>query len=299
MLREAIVRWQARSRRSDHRTGPDFLFVGCQKAGSSWLYDQLAAHPDFWMPPVKELHYFDGYDSGAGMATLARRAQSRRKTRSWASLRRSRGSAGFLAQVAAGDGGKLDLDWYGSLFQWKDDRLSGDITPAYCTLSAGTIARIATHFADLRYIFLVRDPVARAWSHAWENRRHAGDPVPRDWPEMERFLTRKKVAARSYPSRIFARWREHVPAERIFVGLFDQLASEPDVLRDDVLRFLDANPLPTAIEPGFDRKRNHVRAPCPPEMQRRLAEWFSDELEACARVFGGPAAHWPHRYSLA
>src|SRR4029078_219812 len=39
--------------------GPDFLCVGAQKAGTSWLYRQLEPHPDFWMPPVKELHYLD------------------------------------------------------------------------------------------------------------------------------------------------------------------------------------------------------------------------------------------------
>jgi len=38
---------------------PDFLCVGAQKGGTSWLYQQLAAHPDFWMAPLKELHYFD------------------------------------------------------------------------------------------------------------------------------------------------------------------------------------------------------------------------------------------------
>jgi hypothetical protein len=34
--------------------GPDFLCVGVPKAGTGWLFDQLNAHPDFWMPPVKE-----------------------------------------------------------------------------------------------------------------------------------------------------------------------------------------------------------------------------------------------------
>src|SRR2546423_4071056 len=38
---------------------PDFLCIGAQKAGTSWLYHQLNSHPDFWMPPVKELRYFD------------------------------------------------------------------------------------------------------------------------------------------------------------------------------------------------------------------------------------------------
>ena len=38
---------------------PDFLCVGMEKAATRWAYDQLrwADHPDFWMPPVKELRY--------------------------------------------------------------------------------------------------------------------------------------------------------------------------------------------------------------------------------------------------
>src|SRR5215470_9868606 len=39
--------------------GPDFLCIGLQKAGTGWLYDQLQFHPDFWMPPIKEIHYLD------------------------------------------------------------------------------------------------------------------------------------------------------------------------------------------------------------------------------------------------
>jgi hypothetical protein len=38
---------------------PIFYAWGLRKAGTSWLYRQLERHPDFWMPPVKELHYLD------------------------------------------------------------------------------------------------------------------------------------------------------------------------------------------------------------------------------------------------
>src|SRR2546423_15689927 len=41
--------------------GPDFICIGAQKAGTGWLYEQLRNHPDFWMPPMKELHYFDRF----------------------------------------------------------------------------------------------------------------------------------------------------------------------------------------------------------------------------------------------
>ncbi len=37
---------------------PDFLVIGAQKAGTTWLHRNLQAHPDIWMPR-REVHYFD------------------------------------------------------------------------------------------------------------------------------------------------------------------------------------------------------------------------------------------------
>ena len=37
----------------------DFLGIGVQKSATSWLFKNLKNHPDIWMPPRKELHYFD------------------------------------------------------------------------------------------------------------------------------------------------------------------------------------------------------------------------------------------------
>src|ERR1700722_4010025 len=38
---------------------PDFICLGAQKAATTWLSNQLGKHRDIWVPPVKELHYFD------------------------------------------------------------------------------------------------------------------------------------------------------------------------------------------------------------------------------------------------
>jgi hypothetical protein len=72
MQNNAAMRWTLpfRSRVNGDRNGednrysagdacPDFLCVGAQKGGTSWLYRQLERHPDFWMPPVKEFHYLN------------------------------------------------------------------------------------------------------------------------------------------------------------------------------------------------------------------------------------------------
>lgn len=42
-------------------TAPDFLYIGPDKAGSSWLHEVLIRHPQVFMPPAKDLYFFDRY----------------------------------------------------------------------------------------------------------------------------------------------------------------------------------------------------------------------------------------------
>lgn len=39
-------------------TFPDFLCIGSQKAGTTWLYENLRCHPELFLPDRKELNYF-------------------------------------------------------------------------------------------------------------------------------------------------------------------------------------------------------------------------------------------------
>lgn len=40
---------------------PNFLYVGPDKAGSSWLHEMLIKHPDAYLTPAKDLYFFDRY----------------------------------------------------------------------------------------------------------------------------------------------------------------------------------------------------------------------------------------------
>jgi hypothetical protein len=57
---------------------PNFLYIGPDKAGSSWLYEALNTHPDVFLSPAKDLYFFDRYyDRGlAWYAEQFRGAQS-------------------------------------------------------------------------------------------------------------------------------------------------------------------------------------------------------------------------------
>lgn len=49
---------------------PNFLIIGAEKGGTTWLYEKLRRHPEVYMPRVKELYFFNN-DGGEG------------KTREW------------------------------------------------------------------------------------------------------------------------------------------------------------------------------------------------------------------------
>lgn len=40
---------------------PDFLYIGIARAGSTWLFEMLKQHPDIYVPPAKDLYFFDRY----------------------------------------------------------------------------------------------------------------------------------------------------------------------------------------------------------------------------------------------
>jgi len=58
---------------------PDFLGIGAQKSGTTRLYQNLAAHPQIWMPPVKELHYLDHKPKPLPVSSCAERISTARR----------------------------------------------------------------------------------------------------------------------------------------------------------------------------------------------------------------------------
>ena len=174
---------------------PDFLCVGVHKGGTTWLYQQLDSHPDFWMPPLKELHYFD---------------QLSRVQRPSSSRCRDERDLRFLENINRLSAKPyMDLEHYARLFEPKGSLLSGDISPNYSTLSNKVIRRIVGYFPKLKVIFLARDPVERVWSHlSMEVHYHQIEAFDvTDIDEVNRNVLRRGMLLRSYPSEVVARWK--------------------------------------------------------------------------------------------
>ncbi|WP_421722890.1 sulfotransferase [Bauldia sp.] len=285
--------------------GPDFFCVGAQKGGTRWLFDQVQFHPDFWMPPIKELHYFDRRRPSPRAAKFIARAETNlnrfNQRRARRSMRPLNGEdIGFLK-------GYIDLPWrrrnpdaYAKLFAAKGERIAGDITPDYCILRPEAIARVVRRFPEAKVVFIARDPVERVWSQLIMHMRKGSLDPNLDDAEIMRVVDKKFVARRTYQTDIVARWRRYVPESQFGLFLFDDLMAHPIDLRHRILTFLGADSAKPSgtVAAGFNRKRNPQKKPLSDALRERLGRHLAAELEASAREFGGAAADWPGRYGL-
>ena len=268
--------------------GPDFLCIGAHKAGTTWLYQQLDSHPDFWMPPVKELHYFDQ------LSRVQRAAPPR--CRDERDLRFLESIKNLSAEPY------MNLDHYARLFEPKASLLSGDISPNYSTLSDEVIRRVVGYFPNLKVIFLARDPVERVWSHlsmeVYYRQIEPFDATNID--EVNRNLSRRGMLLRSYPSAVVAQWKRYVDSEQFRVYFFDDLQRNPAELRRSILRFLDADPDKpgSRLTADYNSWTRMEKLPLTNKVRSHLARFFKKELKTCAARLGGPARDWPARYGF-
>src|SRR5436190_21297048 len=146
-------------------TGPDFVCIGMPKAGTGWLFDQLRFHPDFWMPPVKEIDYLHRPFPALKHANKLLSRVSRSADRGRTDKAMDGTELAFVTEAVALTGQKMDVGRYAQLFRHKGHLISGDISPDYSSMNSDQIEQVAKHLPHLRIILLVRDPVSRAWSH--------------------------------------------------------------------------------------------------------------------------------------
>ncbi|MEM9132635.1 MAG: sulfotransferase domain-containing protein [Actinomycetota bacterium] len=128
------VAW-ATSKTGSERAAPGFIVIGAQKGGTTFLFQELLAHPEVHSSLTKELHYFDDH-------------------------------------YAKGH------DWYlGHFPSVNRGGVAGEASPSYLfhPYAADRVARDLPN--TTKAIAVLRNPVARAFSH-WRHERRLGfEPI--------------------------------------------------------------------------------------------------------------------------
>lgn len=277
--------------------------VGATKAGTSWFYRALHGHPDCALPAVKEVHYWDTFEAGprqrqvaAFRSRLEGLRQARAAAEGWQAANLDRRVAEMTALLAVLKGGREgDLAYY----RWMAARIGGrrltaDMTPAYGTLPAAVLRRMAALSPRALFVYLVRDPLARLWSHVRMQAERQKQP-DEDFAEkanntLWRILNRGQethvLARGDYPATV-ARLRAAVPADRLRVEYCERLYSGEG--QREMAEFLGIGYHPAD---GQAKAHEGPRAVLRADLAAQAARFLKDHYDWAARNLGPLPQAW-------
>ena len=209
---------------TEQTPGVFLLGVGAQKAGTSWLHQQLHRRSDADFGFLKEYHVHDAL-------TIPKLERFRhlnvklQTPRSWLQPRSWRRQRFFS-----------DPRRYYNYFAWLLRRprrpgrsvcLTGDITPSYAVLSAETFQSIHNQFQQrgipVRPVFLLRDPIERIISSQRMKLRKQGQRDAATEVASLRKRVDKGQGLRSSYSQTLEALDQSFGLEHCFIGLFETL----------------------------------------------------------------------------
>ncbi len=145
-----------------------FLGAGAMKAGTTWLYNVMARHPELHFTYEKEIHYFYHTFSGDQVLSEARRLENAKskylrfdpQNVQTARLRqRIRWAANYLDSP-------VDDLWFKNLFAFRGRQKYccefSNLNALLDTPSWRRASQTARHF---RVLYTMRHPIKRLWSH--------------------------------------------------------------------------------------------------------------------------------------
>jgi Sulfotransferase domain len=208
------------------RMVPDFLVIGAQKSGTSSLLEYLVRHGSYLRPLLKDIYFFDkDYHHG--------------------------------------------LDWYLSFYpdlatkRAAERRVGGRVvtgeSATHYLLHPWSPARVRETFPDIRLIVLLRDPVQRALSHYYHNRRSGAETIgtaldaflmeeeriAADYNRMQADSSfyGRRVAIYSYLARgryteQLHRWFRQFPREQILIMCSERFFADTDMQFRSICRFI-------------------------------------------------------------
>ena len=159
--------------------------IGAHKAGTTWLYAYFHNHPQVMVSPIKELHFFDAETLPDLCGQHARRKlEYLKKIAASLTIEKIRAQPAVLTKLdalvdrlgmAADD--SVYLRYF--LSRTGNEKVMCEITPAYSLLARDGFRRIANAHSSVKFIFLLRNPIDRFWSHIRYHGRKTpnGDPV--------------------------------------------------------------------------------------------------------------------------
>ncbi|PPS44234.1 sulfotransferase [Chroococcidiopsis sp. TS-821] len=283
---------------------PNFLIIGAQKAGTSSLYYYLKQHPQIYMSPIKEPHFFtyEGEKVNESFSVVN------------------------------------NIEDYQKLFQdAPKSMMKGEASPSYI-YAPKAAERIKHYIPEAKLIAILRHPAERAYSnflHAIRNDQEPLKDFRQALREEETRIRDRSVLLWHYKSKGFyykqlKRYLDLFDRSQIKICLYEDLNTNPAGVLKDLFEFLAVdssfeadvsrkynvsvvpkNPLLGSLIKNFksvkpimknllpDGVRHYIRSkvfdtppPISPELRKQLVEEYREDILQMQELLGRDLSGW-------
>ncbi len=266
--KDADFAWRYLTRRG--RCLPDFLVIGAQRSGTTAVHEYLTRHPSIHSPFIKEVHYFD--------------------------LHYAKGPDWYRAHFALGMERALSRRLLGHA------ALQGEASPSYLFFPE-TPQRVQALIPGVKLVALLRDPVARAYSHyhlivrRWRETLSFEQSIDRELAQLagreeellrsEAYVSENRVRysylARGLYALQLENWLAHCPPGTLRVLRAEDYFADPQGTLDGLFAFLGLPPHPV---PGIERINAQKYPTLNAETERRLRDYYAPFNARLERLLG-------------
>jgi len=195
---------------NNKQASPNFIGVGSQRAGTTWLYNCLKEHPQIFLTKKKELHFFD--------------------------LNFNYNYEDYLHH--------FDTE------EARQAKAIGEITPNYYQYPQA-LDRIAEFDSEIKIIYIVRNPIERAFSHyqLFSDNHFKG----KSFSEIIR--ENKNIIDLGLQAKHLSKMKSLFKFQNILVLTYDDLCQNPDLFIRKVFNFLEVDEsfTPTKLNKRINR----------------------------------------------
>jgi hypothetical protein len=234
---------------------PNFFVVGAAKAGTTSLYQYLGHHPQIYVSPIKEPHYF-ATDLDMNNFGPDYRLDFPPDTHEyiWGEMSQPVHSAHVT---------KFE-DYQGLFRKVRNEKAIGEASVTYLC-SPRAAAEIKARIPEAKIIIMLRDPAERAFSHYLMDRRLGivartfAEELHDDLRKTDKAWgrTRMYIELGLYFEQV-KRFLELFGPERVRIYLSHDLRADRTTLLRDLYDFLEVDP---KLQPARDAFLNESRAP--------------------------------------
>ncbi len=250
--------------------GPDFVGIGVQKSGTTWVADMLSQHPQIFIPK-KEISFFvqnfhRGYD-------WYNRLFAQKGYRKAGEL-----TVSYMITPRSSPARKEFYPKWNprrQLIFWRKQPSARD--------------ELKSNYPDVKIFAIFRNPVDRTWSHYWYWRRRK-EHLNKKVVQFEQMFADdgRWIHTYSQYADLLNYWRQLFPDMGVF--FYDDLQDDPHAFVQELYRFIGVDP---GFNPLITQEVNKGTYDSMPEHIRELlVNAYRDQIGKFSRQTGRDLSHW-------